>query len=339
MDAKEMLEGLTLDEKKALLEDLREAIARELDPGRAEPGRCPWCGCAGRSRKGRDRDGARRWLCKGCGRTYSAKSMGLLAYSKLPPEKWMGFAACLVDLLTVRESAERCGVSVPTAWFMRVRAQEVMASCLAPFRERSRVQVDGTYLPESFKGNHRGAFALPRAAHRNGRDARRGGRVRLTVCVVCGANDLGDSFARLASRGKPAAPDLYDAMSGSVGAGSEVETDGWAGYSWAAPALGASSHGASASWSLGLVNSLHSRLKGFLRGFRGVSTRRLQGYLDWFCYREQHRKAEIDRRESLYLDECGGSYLHTRRALAESPRPFVVDWYREPSIGGLKGTA
>lgn len=338
MDVRKVLEGLTLEEKRALLEDLREAIARELDPGRPEPDRCPWCGCAERSRKGRDRDGARRWLCKGCGRTFSAKSMGVLAYSKLPPESWMSFAECEADLLTLRDAAARVGVCLSTAWFMRMRVHEVMASRLQPFRARSRSQVDGTYLPESFSGNHRGAFGLPRAAHRNGRDARRGGRVRLSVCVLCGANDLGDAFARLASRGKPSGPDLFFALEGAVGEGSLVETDGWAGYRRELPALGAA-HAEAPSRRLAMVNSLHSRLKGFLARFRGVSTRRLQGYLDCFCYREQHRSPQVDRRELIYLDECEGSYLHTRRALADVPRPFVVDWYRTPELGGLKGTA
>ena len=32
------------------------------------------------------------------------------------------------------------------------------------------------------------------------------------------------------------------------------------------------------------LNGVHSQLNGWLSNFRGVSTRHLQGYLDWFCY-------------------------------------------------------
>ena len=35
---------------------------------------------------------------------------------------------------------------------------------------------------------------------------------------------------------------------------------------------------------LATINSLHSELDYFLSGFRGVSTKHLQEYLDWFVY-------------------------------------------------------
>lgn len=35
---------------------------------------------------------------------------------------------------------------------------------------------------------------------------------------------------------------------------------------------------------LAMINSLHSELDYFLSGFRGVSTKHLQQYLDWFVY-------------------------------------------------------
>ena len=39
-------------------------------------------------------------------------------------------------------------------------------------------------------------------------------------------------------------------------------------------------------YSLGNINSLHSELSTFLSSFKGVSTKHLQHYLDWFCFQK-----------------------------------------------------
>ena len=74
----------------------------------------------------------------------------------------MEFAACMADALPLRETAARVGVSLYTAWFMRMRACEVMGRRLLPARGDA-FEMDGTYFPESMPGNHsRGWFDLGR---------------------------------------------------------------------------------------------------------------------------------------------------------------------------------
>lgn len=89
---------LTLAEKRELVAELKGAIAEELASrasGPAGPSRCPRCGSPSFVRKGRDRDGGQRWLCRGRARTFSARTRGLLASSKLPASAWMSFAECM----------------------------------------------------------------------------------------------------------------------------------------------------------------------------------------------------------------------------------------------------
>ncbi len=145
-------------EKVALAADLRQTVAEGLAAPGGEPATCPHCGCTEFVRRGRDARGAQRYLCRGCARSFTARSRGLLARSKLAASQWMDFAQCLADALTLRECAERCGTCLRTAWFMRHRACEVMASRLEPFRAVGEVQVDGNYLDlfcyrEQFRGS------------------------------------------------------------------------------------------------------------------------------------------------------------------------------------------
>lgn len=326
---------LTRDEKIELIAELRAAIADEIAGSVPGGGECPRCGCASAVRKGRDRDGGQRWLCRGCGRTFSAKTMGLLASSKLPPSAWMAFAECMADALPLRETAARVGVSLYTAWFMRMRVCEVMAHRTAPCRPGT-FHVDECMVRESLSGNHRRSawFRMPRRAHRNGQDGRRGqkGRSKRSFCVVCGVNELGDCFCDMGDRGAEGSGGLGLKLLGRVPRGSLVVTDDNPAYDGAL--AGWARHeavraGDPSTGNIGMVNSLHSRLRAFLAPMRGVSARRLQRYLDWFCYREQFKRAEGDRRELLYGHEAEGRYVMTRELTHLEAHPEYWWWARQ----------
>ena len=59
---------------------------------------------------------------------------------------------------------------------------------------------------------------------------------------------------------------------------------------------------------------------------RGVSTRRLGHYLDWFLWDEQTRRSDADRADTLSGQAATGSYDNTRFALAREPQPFWSYW-------------
>ena len=332
-DVLDQLGSLTLEEKRAVEEAARAAVARELGAqGAGAPESCPRCGCPSFVRKGHGRDGSQRWLCRGCGSTFSAKTMSLLAYSKLAPEVWSDYVSDMLSGASLRACAELCGVSLKTSWFMRMRLCEVMARATQPFRTGESVswQVDGTYLSESLKGNRsRSAAGMPREAHRHGGAVHERGISSLKVCVVCGANDLGDSFCRLAGRGRPTDAGLAASLEG-LGPCERVSTDGHAGYARVLPGLGAAAHEAApaseAGASLGMVNALHQRLKKFLGRFAGVSTRRLGHYLAWFQWSEQARRSGSRPAGVMSGQAAAGRYENTWSMLASAPQPFWDYW-------------
>lgn len=321
---------LTCEEKMELLEDLKAAIAEELAGRRTdEPTPCPRCGCPGFSKRGRDADGAQRWLCKGCARTFSIKTHGLLASSKLPASAWMEFASCASDALNLRESALRCGVSLYTAWFMRMRVCEIMARRLAPARQGT-FHVDDTHLVASLSGNHTRAawFKMPRKPHRNGQDGRKAApsaRSKGRIAICCGVNEYGDCFCESAAEGAPSAIDERLILDDRIPAGSKVVSDGDLSCK---SALTGRDHETAGRFDINMVNALHSRLKGFLTAFHGVSARRLQRYLDWFCYREQFKSGPRDKRELLFDHELEGRYAFTRTLTHLELRPFENYWDR-----------
>ena len=75
-----------------------------------------------------------------------------------------------------------------------------------------------------------------------------------------------------------------------------------------------------------MVNALHRRLADFLCSFNGVATRRLQRYLGWFCWSEQFRRGDADRRELACREARSGTYSTSVRDIFAEPRLFMGYW-------------
>ena len=114
--------------------------------------------------------GLRRYRCKQCQRTSSVLTKTPMARLR-KADCWEEYAQALIEGLTVRQAAARCGVAKNTAFLWRHRFLKAMAAHQAT-REEGIVEVDETFFLESFKGQR----GLPRpdgaqAAYRRGRGA------------------------------------------------------------------------------------------------------------------------------------------------------------------------
>lgn len=71
------------------------------------------------------------------------------------------------------------------------------------------------------------------------------------------------------------------------------------------------------------VNTLHSLFDGFMTGFRGVSTKRLNEYLTWFLWRRtfRHDQANVSVRQ-VNATPCD----NTVRDWTHVPPPYMDYW-------------
>ena len=124
--------------------------------------------------------GLRRYRCKQCLRTCSTLTKTPLARLR-KSQCWQAYAQALIDGLTVRAAARRCGVSKNTAFLWRHRFLRAMAEHRAD-HEGGIVEVDETFFLESFKGQH--VWSRP-ARQRGGKGRTRGtGPDYIPVVVV-----------------------------------------------------------------------------------------------------------------------------------------------------------
>lgn len=291
------LEGMDAGERAEAAEEPRRLIAagRAEDAAGREAERCPRCPRPSAVRRGRDGRGRQRWLCRGCGRSFTASTLGPVSWSRPRPEAWEEFARCMAGGVPPRVVCERCGVSVPTAWLMRVRACEAMAADLGPFRcgEGMEAQADGVTVPESLSGG--GAFEMPRGPRRAGGQAA-GGVPSERVCVLAGENSLGDVLAEVCCRGRATKARVREMLEGRLADGSVLAADAHRAHAGTGDALGVGAEhlahrsGGEADARLSGVDAPHSRLAGFLLRMSGVPTRRPRHCLSWSCWPGRARR-------------------------------------------------
>lgn len=294
-DVRKVLDSLSASERQKALDELRsvmlDAMYRmERESADSDVKCCPRCGCVEIVRKGKAKDGSQRYLCHGCGRTFGVRTGRVVGMSKLPADKWMAYVQCFIDRLSLRACAERVGVSLPTSLFMRRRLLEVVSTFNKSFSvsEGCGCELDETYFPESFKGNHtKGSFKMPRKSRHHGKQVHARGLSKEQICVMSGVNDSGESFLDMAGRGSLSSGRALACLRGRIRDGAVVATDRSGAYPSALRELSVAAHAAYGSkdrseGTINRVNALHSALDGFMARYRGVSTKHLDEYLAWF---------------------------------------------------------
>lgn len=290
---KKSLAKLSRTERRKAVELVGDVVRAAMFDDAAGDGyeveRCPRCGSVAIVKKGKSRNGEQRYLCRDCGRTFSGSTDRILGTSKLPRETWMAYAECFALMLPLRECAGRCGVCLNRLDHAH-QAHRVPQGVLPGFPRRAgqACELDETYFPESFKGNHsKGSFTLPRKARHRGKQVHRRGLSREQVCVMTGVSDTDATFFEVSGRGVVSRRRAAEALRDRIGAGAVVATDKAAAYIDVLRDLKVASHESYDSkdrseGTINRINTVHSLLGSFMARFRGVSTKHLGAYLDWF---------------------------------------------------------
>jgi transposase-like protein len=240
----------------------------------------------------------------------------------------------MIDRLTLRESAIRCNVCLKTSFFMRIRICECIKGYLDPFRVGSdcSAEIDEVYLRESFKGNHTKStgFTMPREPRR-----RPGGKVggEDLICILSGINDRGAIFLEVAKVGHFSGKDAKRMLHDKIAKGAIISTDKHHAYRKALEEIGVAIHNhySASDRSQGVINainSLHTRFRDFLRGFKGISSRWVKHYLTWFRWLESFRmRSNKECTEKAVAHIANGFYV--TRVKDCWIRPYCFESYAE----------
>jgi transposase-like protein len=280
------LAKLTRGQRKALATELAaqesRAASTEIIEGRVpERPDCPHCASRQVVRNG-SADGLQRYKCRACSRTFNALTGTPLAGLHMRG-KWLDQAAALRGGLSLNQVTERLDIAQSTAFRWRHRflalPKTVQAQTLTGIAE-----ADETYFLRSFKGSH----GLARQARRRGgRASMRGTSKEHTPVLI--ARDRSGATANLIL-GSTTAADIGAALKPILPEDTILCTDGSSALAAAARDLGVEHHAINVTagrrvdgaWHVQNVNAFGSRLRDWLRRFKGVATKYLANYLGWF---------------------------------------------------------
>lgn len=281
------LEKMTPGQRKILATELmalecRPASVTVVEGRMGRVPTCPHCAAERVVKNGTAR-GLQRFMCRECGKTFCALTGTPLAHLHMRG-KWLDQAAALRDGLTLCEVAENLNIAVSTAFRWRHRFLElpktVQAQALIGIAE-----ADETYFLRSNKGQRKD---LGRPARKRGGKASKRGLSDEQVPVLVARDRSGstaDFILAIVDKAHVSA-----VMKPLLAQDAILCTDSSKVLTAAAKDMGVMHHSVNLSagvrvdgpWHVQNVNAYHSRLKNWLRRFKGVATRYMDSYLGWF---------------------------------------------------------
>jgi transposase-like protein len=251
----------------------------------------PCCGhCRSENVRGwSSQNGLKRYRCSDCGKTFNALTGTPLAQLHRR-DAWLAYAQALADGLSLRKAAERCGIALDTSFRWRHRflatAKNVKAKAV-----NGIVEADETFIRKSAKGSKR---LVGRAPRKRGQKAKPG----LSADEYAPVLIVRDRHGATTDHVLPdlEGPTFALVLGPVVASDALLVSDGRAAYAQFADAAGLlhislnSSKGERTfgSYHIQNVNAYISRLKNWMRRFKGVATRYLPSYLGWRRLIERH---------------------------------------------------
>lgn len=262
---------------------------------------CIHCGSISVIKYGK-KNNVQRFKCKDCGKTFNDRTMTPLAHSKVSLAQWLSYAKCMILGRSIRKSAKICDVSVKTSFYMRHRILDAVRNYQGVGEVSGVVEMDETFLAESYKGNHkRSGFKMPRKARKRGKQVKKRGISNEQICIATAIDRNGNTIFEMVTKGRISTEDLERVFKDRLDSDSLICTDSHKSYikfgrEYVSEHIRIESgKHKKGVYHISHVNSLHSKFKQWVARFHGVATKYLPNYLHWFKWLE----STSDEKESL----------------------------------------
>jgi len=230
--------------------------------------------------------GRKRYLCKKCKRTFNELSGTAIDKVHLK-DKWAKYIDCMLQKLSLRETAKRVGICLYTSFYWRHRILSSLNDVGCSHME-GIIEADETFFLYSEKGNKK----LARAPRKRGSKASKDGMNDQHVNVIAATDRKGHRAINVGNRGVITKMAIEKAIgkwintSGSILCSDAHRTfQGYAKqHQMTHKMLYArkKQHVMEGIYHIQNVNSMHSQLKKFIDPFNGVATKYLQNYVNYF---------------------------------------------------------
>ena len=250
---------------------------------------CPNCHCDGYIIKsGFTKNKVQRYLCKKCNKKFISTTNTLCYRTKLTFGDWQLFFECMADCLSIRKTAAKMHKNKNTVFAMRQKVLQALSIFRSNVKLSGEIQADEFSIPINFKGMNQSN--MPRHSKKRKSASK---KVNHKVCVLGAIDETDNQYLEIVGNGEITSKKIEESLGPKVEEGTTLITDCRSAYESFAKdhnlkleQIKSTTYKNENGYTLSEINGLHSNFFGFISKFKGVSTKHLQGYIDWFVYKK-----------------------------------------------------
>ncbi len=253
--------------------------------------------------------GRQRYLCKTCTKTFTDITSTALnhIHSK---DKFFTAADLMISGSTLKKIAEELDINIATAFSWRHKVLDTVAN-IEDDSLQGIVEADDTFFLASRKGERN----IGKKPRKRGGSSKKRGISTDQVCVLVARDRDNRTVADVATFGRISSDNIERLLGDRISKNSMLLTDRHPSFSsfakhknlnYMALDLDKGKNRVKGIYHIQNVNSYHSRLKNWMARFKGVATKYLRNYLNWFEFIDtvlKDKTLEAARRD-LVLGAC-----------------------------------
>ncbi len=249
---------------------------------------CEKCGCK-LYKNGRTKNGIQKYICSGCRASSSETTNTIICHSKLSFEIWKNVIDNLLNGFSLRRIAEENNISLLTSFRIRHKVLYALKDFIENISLSGKIQSDEKYFSINLKGTKQKnmpRFSKKRTSKGNGIK----GISHHKVCVVSSIDENDNLLLKIVGLGRCTTDMLKDSLGQKLNNAKSVNADSASAYQDFCECYNLTLHAIPSGFhsddifNISEINGIHSQLETWISKFRGISTRHLQEYLNWFVY-------------------------------------------------------
>lgn len=240
-------------------------------------------------RNGKTKNGVQKYICSSCKRTFSETTDTTTYHSKLSFEVWSNVIDNLINGFSLRRIAEENNISLLTSFRLRHKVLHALNTFILHITLSGNIQSDEKYFGINLKGTK--PSNMPRfSKKRTSTKSPYRGISHHKICVVSSIDENDNLLLKIVGLGRCTTEMLNDSLGLKINKAISITTDSASAYQEFCKnnnlVLNAVPSGFHSDGLINIseINGVHSQLESWLSKFRGISTRHLQDYLNWFVY-------------------------------------------------------
>ena len=249
---------------------------------------CPYCNSANIVKNGSKI--IQMYKCKDCKRKFNDLTDTVFAGTHLKYEQIEIFLKCFEDKISIRKTAERMEVNKNTVYLLRQKIINSLKEMRKEIQLSGDIESDEIYRSINLKGTPK--EKMPRASKpRTSKGTTTRGISNHKVCIASAIDEHDSMFFEIVGTGPITSKMVQQSLTPKLARVNKLITDCKSSYEnaakrnkWNLKQIKSNGYIDEEGNSLANINQAHSELTNFLGHFRGVSTKHLQGYLDWYVF-------------------------------------------------------